>query len=252
MSNISNGTAPTCVVCAQPASLTCVCKTRYCSVSCQRAHWKNQGHKTECKTLVKANAEAAAKASGDDAGDDAATVEAAPAPVKRRQSMAPKPKEEKKRMSIFEAMQASMAAAAGMGEAEEEVVLECVLLKKSEAKSYMMGMSAGWKKRKFELVKHCRDEAGEDIGPTLRYYDAKGAKFKGAILLDSCEVAALPDKSKKMFIFEIKSRVGAARVWFHVRAHVRACVRTSSRGRARVERWTTSHRDDPSSPGEEI
>ena len=105
MSNISNGTAPTCVVCAQPASLTCVCKTRYCSVSCQRAHWKNQGHKTECKTLVKANAEAAAKASGDDAGDDAATPPPSPKaktaprvglPAPSREDVEPKPSAEKR------------------------------------------------------------------------------------------------------------------------------------------------------------
>ena len=59
MSDVSKAKA-LCVVCAQPARLTCVCKTtRYCSVLCQKDHWKNQGHREECKELVEANAASA-------------------------------------------------------------------------------------------------------------------------------------------------------------------------------------------------
>ncbi|KAH8077317.1 hypothetical protein JL720_10037 [Aureococcus anophagefferens] len=126
--------------------------------------------------------------------------------------MAPKPPSEKKRMSIFEAMQASVASAAGMGADDEEaVVLEAVLHKKGSGGGLIFGKSAAFKKRKFELVKrcpaHCRDGEGCDVGPVLRYYDAAGAHFKGAILLDGCEVNALPAATRPQdkFVFEVVS-----------------------------------------------
>ena len=125
-----------------------------------------------------------------DAGE-VATVEV-PAPSKRRASMAPKPVGEKKRMSIFEAMQSSMATAVGLGGDDDEVVvLEAILFKKGSGTGMgaaMFGKSSSFKKRKFELVKHCRDGEGADVGPVLRYFDAAGKQFKGAILLDGCEV----------------------------------------------------------------
>ena len=101
--------------------------------------------------------------------------------------MAPKPVGEKKRMSIFEAMQSSMATAVGLGGDDDEVVvLEAILFKKGSGTGMgaaMFGKSSSFKKRKFELVKHCRDGEGADVGPVLRYFDAAGKQFKGAILL---------------------------------------------------------------------
>ncbi|KAH8062880.1 hypothetical protein JL720_13122 [Aureococcus anophagefferens] len=119
-----------------------------------------------------------------------------PAPGKRRASMAPKPASEKKRMSIFEAMQASVASAAGMGADDEEaVVLEAVLHKKGSGGGLIFGKSAAQEaqvraRQALPCVEifnptsmHCRDGEGCDVGPVLRYYDAAGAHFKGAILL---------------------------------------------------------------------
>ena len=52
----------TCASCAAPLEQTGTgvrvkqcsrCKTRYCSASCQRDHWKKRGgHKTECETIA--------------------------------------------------------------------------------------------------------------------------------------------------------------------------------------------------------
>ena len=42
------------------------------------------------------------------------------------------------------------------------------------------GKTGGWKKRKFELVRHCHDDAGVDVGPVLRYYDASRAASRDA------------------------------------------------------------------------
>ena len=38
-----------CLVCAQPARMTCPCGTRYCSKACQSVDWKDRGHKSICK-----------------------------------------------------------------------------------------------------------------------------------------------------------------------------------------------------------
>ncbi|KAH8052614.1 hypothetical protein JL722_10170 [Aureococcus anophagefferens] len=58
-----------------------------------------------------------------------------------------------------------------------------------------------------EEATHCRDGEGCDVGPVLRYYDAAGAHFKGAILLDGCEVNALPAATRPQdkFVFEVVS-----------------------------------------------
>ena len=133
----------------------------------------------------------------------------APAPA-RRASMAPAAPAPKKRMSILEAMQTSVASALAIGEdTDEAVVFESVLAKKGSGStlgSVFGGKSSGWKNRKFELVKHCRDDAGVDVGPVLRYYDASGAHFKGAVLLDGCTVAANAKRgSSTQFVFEVAS-----------------------------------------------
>ncbi|KAH8076195.1 hypothetical protein JL721_186 [Aureococcus anophagefferens] len=114
-----------------------------------------------------------------------AAPEAPPPAPARRSSMAPKPAPPKKRLSVVEALQASVAAALGAAEdTEEAVVLEAVLQKKGSGGtslgSVFGGKTGGWKKRKFELVRHCRDDAGVDVGPVLRYYDASRAASRDA------------------------------------------------------------------------
>jgi hypothetical protein len=118
----------------------------------EAATWAREGEK---QAHIFGEAPAPAAAAAPQTGDDAAPAPP-PAPGKRRASMAPKPPSEKKRMSIFEAMQASVASAAGMGADDEEaIVLEAVLHKKGSGGGLIFGKSAAFKKRKFELVKHC-------------------------------------------------------------------------------------------------